>query len=157
MLFEIDNLCSIRTKSLGRKKDKITRKITKLRKRIFNLKKELIHQSASYITNNYSIVLMPKLETQEISRLETTTKYLAREITCTSHCTFFNHLKYKCKEKGVRFLHVNEDYTSQTCNKCGFKQKDEKEIHECSNCNYRCDRDVNGAFNILLKAIRVPG
>jgi putative transposase len=154
LLLHADNLCSRIAKSNGKTKHKLQQQLIRLRKRIHNLKTELLHKTASFITDSYSTVLMPKLDTQQIAALSTTTKYLARELNNTRHMSFFNHLKYKCLEKGVKFLHVEEYYTSQTCHKCGHLHKTSEEIHSCPSCEYVGDRDLIGALNILLKAVR---
>lgn len=154
LLLQTDALYGRLTKTNGKQRDKIKRQLIKLRKRIHNLKTELTHRSTAFITDNYSTVLMPKLDTQQIAALSTTNKYLARELNNTRHMSLFNHLRNKCLEKGVTFLHVEEHYTSQTCHECGHLHKTDKEIHSCPKCGYTGDRDLIGALNILLKAVR---
>lgn len=154
LLYEIDNICSEMTKTSGRKKDKLKQKLIRLRKRIHYLKHELLYQSANYITNKYSIVLCPKLNIPLLAALKTTNKFLARELYNSNHCKFFNHLEYKCKEKNVKFLHVSEHYTSQTCHQCGTLHKTNEEIRCCPNCGCEGDRDLIGSLNILLRAVR---
>ena len=154
LLLQTDAMYGRLSKASGKQRDKLKRQLVKLRKRIHNLKTELTYRSAAFITDNYSTVLMTKLDTQQIASLSTTNKYLARELNNTRHMSFFNHLKYKCLEKGVTFLHVEEHYTSQTCHECGHIHKTDKEIHSCPKCGYIGDRDLIGALNILLKAVR---
>ena len=51
---------------------------------------------------------------------------------------------------------VTEEYTSKTCSKCGHihtKLRGNKQF-VCPDCGHAIGRDVNGAFNILLKALR---
>jgi len=55
-----------------------------------------------------------------------------------------------------RVLEVGEDYTTQTCGKCGKLHKeigsDKTFCCPQRNCDFTCDRDhVNGARNILLR------
>jgi putative transposase len=53
-----------------------------------------------------------------------------------------------------RVIEVGEDYTTQTCGKCGKLHKEigRGETFCCpqSNCDFTCDRDVNGARNMIL-------
>jgi putative transposase len=154
LLLKADNLCGRITKSQGKQRDRFKTQLVSLRKRIHNLKTELLHKAGSFITDNYSTVLLPKLDTQQIAALNTTNKYLARELNNTRHMSFFNHMKYKCLEKGVKFLHVEEHYTSQTCHECGHLHKTDQETRSCPKCGYTGDRDLIGALNILLKAVR---
>ncbi|WP_446342318.1 zinc ribbon domain-containing protein [Coleofasciculus chthonoplastes] len=47
-------------------------------------------------------------------------------------------------------------YTSKTCSKCGnihTKLGGNKQF-VCPSCGHAIGRDINGAFNILLKALR---
>lgn len=154
LLLQADYLCGRMDKAHGKERDKWKQRLNHLRKRIHNLKTDLLHQAAAYVTDNYSTVLMPKLDTQQIAALSTTNKYLARELNNTRHCGFFDHLQRKCLEKGVTFLHVGEEYTSQTCPHCGALHKSEDEWKTCARCGFSCDRDVSGALCILLKAAR---
>lgn len=147
----LDNLYSMRAKGDRSKAIQIKR----LRKDVFYLKKELRDQCSNFLTKRYDVVLMPKLETGKLCikanrRLTTKT---ARSLLQAGHCQFFNSLKMKCLERGVRFLEVKEHYTSQTCPCCGCLNKC-NEVYVCTSCSFKHDRDVVGALNIFLKAVR---
>ena len=69
-----------------------------------------------------------------------------------SHYKFKQHLFYKAEEYGWMIHEVTEEYTSQCCGNCGIlsnKYKNREKI--CDNCDYKINRDINGARNILLK------
>jgi transposase len=69
-----------------------------------------------------------------------------------SHYKFRQHLLHKCKEYGCQISVNSEEYTSKCCGKCGFlSEKYKDRIKECTNCNKKIHRDINGARNILLK------
>ncbi|MEQ9484891.1 MAG: zinc ribbon domain-containing protein [Coleofasciculus sp. F4-SAH-05] len=59
--------------------------------------------------------------------------------------------------KGRQFKHLRyQEYTSKTCSKCGHvhtKLGGNKRF-VCPSCGHTIGRDINGAFNILLKALR---
>ena len=60
-----------------------------------------------------------------------------------------------CKLKSVKYLLVDEYYTSKICSKCGNyndKLKGEK-IYNCSKCSIKIDRDINACRNILIKTL----
>lgn len=140
---------------LDREQNKETR--IKLRKRIANLKDELRNKSANFLAKRYDLILMPKLDTAKLSikatrRLKTKT---VREMLNAGHSKFFHSLKSKCLENGTKFLHVGEEYTSQTCPSCGELNKC-NEVYKCKKCSYKHDRDMVGALNILLKAVQNP-
>lgn len=71
-----------------------------------------------------------------------------------SHYRFRQHLTNKASEYGCKIDIVTEEYTSQTCTKCGHKSTNyDYREKTCEKCNYKIDRDLNGSRNILLKNI----
>lgn len=136
-------------------KQQLKSKVKQIRKRVFYLKKELRDQCASFLSKRYDLVMMPKLETGKLvmkgtRRLTTKT---CRALLNAGHCKFFDVLKDKCWENGTKFMHVREEYTSQTCPNCGTLNKC-GETFSCKNCSFKHDRDIVGAFNIMLKGVR---
>ena len=130
-------------------------KVQKQGKRIDNLKRELRFQAANLISKRYDLFMMPKLEVKRLSEKSTRklkTK-VVRALLTAGHCKFFDTLKDKCWENGCRFLQVREEYTSQTCPECGELNKC-GETYKCQSCGFGHDRDVVGALNIMLKAVR---
>ncbi len=69
------------------------------------------------------------------------------------HYSFRQMLKYKCRERGVRYIEVSEAYTSQTCSRCGKKGDRNRGIFTCPHCGYEVNSDVNGAVNIAKRAL----
>ena len=69
-----------------------------------------------------------------------------------SHYTFRQILEYKARQYNSNVIVVNEAYTSKTCGRC-FRRNNvgSSKTYKCSYCNLECDRDINGARNILLK------
>jgi transposase len=139
------------------KDKKVKEKINRLRKRLCNLKIEIRNQCANFLSKRYDLILMPKLDVKQLilkanRRLKTKT---VRQMLSAGHSGFFKFLKEKCEENGCQFLHVREEYTSQTCPCCGCLNKC-NEIYKCRKCDYFQDRDLTGALNIMLKAITNP-
>lgn len=62
---------------------------------------------------------------------------------------FFRFLKYKAENAGREFNRINPRYTSQTCSKCGQRQKMPLKcrVFICV-CGLILDRDLNAARNI---------
>lgn len=136
-------------------KEKDHKKQRRLRKRVFYLKKEMHDQTASFIAKRYDLVLMAKLETGRLGRKQSRrlrTKTV-REMMNAGHGRFFERLKDKCWEHGSKFMQVREEYTSQTCPCCGRLNRC-NEVYKCKGCGFEQDRDMVGALNILLKAVR---
>jgi len=72
-----------------------------------------------------------------------------------SYSTVLNRLELLCEEKGIDYRKVNPAYTSQTCSKCGFRHKDNRnsEKFKCLDCNFEADADYNASINILHRGI----
>lgn len=145
-LLKLDNMIS---------KNEDIKKVRKQRRRINNLKQELRFQVANLVSKRYDLFMMPKLEVKQLS--EKSTRKLktkeVRKLLNARHCQFFETLKDKCWENGCHFLQVREEYTSQTCPECGELNKC-GETYKCKNCCFKHDRDIVGALNIMLKAVR---
>jgi putative transposase len=65
-------------------------------------------------------------------------------------------LKHQAAKYGSVVVDVTEEYTSKTCSKCGHihtKLGGSKKF-KCPECGHNLDRDLNGAFNKILKALR---
>ena len=70
------------------------------------------------------------------------------------HFKFKERLKARCMlDPTTELTLVTEEYTSKTCTRCGRLNESlgGSRVFKCSMCNLICDRDVNGARNILLK------
>jgi len=74
-----------------------------------------------------------------------------------SFSKFTQQLEYKCIKAGIRFVRVNEAYSSQECSSCGIRRKSNRKhrgLYVCKSCGIRINADVNGARNILNKYLR---
>ncbi len=80
----------------------------------------------------------------------------ARAMVTLSHYKFKQTLKHQAAKHGCIVVDVTEEYTSKTCSKCGqiHKKLGGNKRFTCPSCGHKLDRDLNGAFNILLKALR---
>ena len=156
LLIQLDSLYSEQAKETDSKKKKsLKAKITRLRKTVCNLKQEMRYQCANYFSKTNDLVLMPKLKTGDLSikaNRKLTTKTV-RAMMNAGHGMFFNILKRKCWEQGTYFLEVPEHYTSKTCPCCGHLNVC-NEVYSCKSCKFRHDRDMVGALNIFLRAVR---
>jgi putative transposase len=131
---------------------------TQIRIQIKNLVNELHKKAAKYLVTKYKIIFLPTFETQQMvkkgkRKLATKT---ARTLVTLSHYRFKQMLKHQASKSGCIVVDVTEEYTSKTCSKCGHihtKLGGSKKF-KCPECGHTLDRDVNGAFNILLKALR---
>jgi transposase len=155
LLEKLDLLISRKTVSKGRAQEKIKKKIITLRKKIHYLKTELHNQTNNIVAKSSSLVLYPKLNTKDLSIKEgrqLTTKTV-RKMLNLGHCSAYEKLILKCKEHGTKLLTVSEAYTTKTCPCCGrLNTCSNERIYTCD-CNYKAERDLNGALNILLRSL----
>ena len=144
---KVDILKSLRDK----KQKKIKRKkILKINSKIRNVVDDIHWKTITYLRNNYTDVLLPSFDSQEMvtnTPLHSTTK---RRMLSLQHYTF----KRRLQEKTDINTHVvNESFTSKTCGQCGeinFRLCSSKTFR-CDSCGLTIDRDFNGARNIYLK------
>ena len=63
---------------------------------------------------------------------------------------FETYLKYKSEDRQKLVISVNPKYTSQTCSKCGFKDKlnRKRSNFKCLKCKYELHADLNASKNI---------
>ena len=77
---------------------------------------------------------------------------------------FKQKLRFKCEYYGISYIEVDENGTSITCARCGYKDKKNREhrgLFVCRKCGFVVNADVNGALNILKKvapeSVRIGG
>lgn len=83
---------------------------------------------------------------------------LNRAILDASPGEFRRQLDYKCTERGVALVAVDQFFpSSQICSACGSitKMPLVKRVYDCQQCGMLLDRDVNAAMNILREATRL--
>ena len=71
--------------------------------------------------------------------------------------TLVKRIKLTSERLGVRVEEVNPAYTSQTCSRCGTKDKNSRkgEVFTCTSCGYESDADLNASVNISMR-FRLP-
>lgn len=162
-------------------KKAMIRKINKLYRRIGNIVKELHNQTALFLCKKYKRILLPEFRTKqmvmdktkirekrkaEINEIKNKGKEKIREyakkvrlnkrvkfvMNMLKYYKFKQHLQTKCLEYGCKLKIVTEEYTTQCCGRCGkLSKKFNGRTKECEKCNFKINRDVNGARNILIK------
>jgi len=128
----------------------------KMQWRVRNLVDECHKKMVKFLCANYSVILLPSFETQQmVTRAQRKIgSKTARAMMTWSHYRFKQRLLFKRQEyPWCKVVICNEAYTSKTCGICGalhHKLRGEKTF-KCPACCVVIDRDVNGARNILLK------
>lgn len=162
LCFHLDRLVSRTALAKGAQYKRVRYKLRKaaqrIRVKIKALTDEIHNKLACHLTKNYGVIFLPKFETSNMVRkaqrqLNTKT---ARAMLSLSHYDFKQALKHHAAKRGCVVVDVTEEYTSKTCSCCGqiHHKLGGSKIFKCPSCGYKIDRDKNGAFNILLKALR---
>lgn len=152
----LDNLISKRDlcKAKQRKKS-LTKATRRMQQKIKDLISELHHKAARFLVDNFDVILLPTFETKDMASKN---KRKIRSKTVRSMLTFAHYrfkmfLKWKAKQTGKEVVDVSEAYTSRTHPQTGVVKNigGAKRIRLLNGS--WVDRDIVGAFNILLKAL----
>ncbi|CAG8648337.1 3914_t:CDS:2, partial [Ambispora gerdemannii] len=137
-------------KQLAKAQRKVSRRIKKSKRRkkavrilavkhekVANQRKDLAHKLSRELVEKYDLIAHEKLQIK-------------------------NMVKNRLEETGKRVVEVEARNTSQICNQCGEKRKEKlklsQRVFKCSYCDYKDNRDINAARNILKRAaLRING
>jgi len=129
--------------------------------RIRNRVAEMHKKTAVYLVQNYSVILLPKFDTQQMITKKQGGKYVraigsktARAMVTWSHYSFRQHLLQRARRVENCSVVLCDEYdTSKTCGKCGHKNHElgASKTFKCPVCTHIADRDFNAARNILLR------
>jgi len=95
---------------------------SRIHDKICSLVADLHHKFAKWLCESFSVVLLPKFETQQMIRRgqRKIRNKTARAMVTWSHYRFRMRLQDKAREYlGCKVLLVDEAYTSKTCGRCG--------------------------------------
>jgi len=169
---EIGKNMNIKLNRLNKQMDALDKRISEEKKfyRKCNLKKAKsriqfkkenivkdLHCKACNFLKRYAYIILPIFNVKNmISKDKALPKKVRRSMLDLSHFKFRQRLIQKTEETGSIILFCNEIMTSKTCTKCGKinEMLGKSKTFKCPSCHIEIDRDVNGARNILLRALR---
>jgi len=73
-----------------------------------------------------------------------------------------NFIEYKAKERGIPFIKINPQYTSQECSYCSIiGERDHKHFicrnKHCEKRDVKLNADINAAFNVGKRSLQIGG
>ena len=115
-----------------------------------------------YLCESYKLIFLPKFTTQQMVRRATRKikSKTARAMMTYAHFRFRQRILDKARNyENVQVVIVNEAYTSKTCTKCGVIKANlgGAKTFKCSSCDWKGDRDINGARNIYIRSVIEAG
>ena len=150
----LDKLQSLRDDKIIRQKS-YDKKRCRIQSKLSNYIDEMHFKTIAFLTKNYTSILLPSFESQDMVCSKKLHKSVKRDMMNFRFYKFQQRLIHKCSLlKHCNVTIVNEAYTSQTCGYCGNLNKTSNEVIHCGKCNRSYDRDVNGARNIYLKYVK---
>ena len=145
-----------RCKAGSKNRYKVKLKIQRLYLKIRNARKHMIYKLANKIIKENDIIAIENLDVKSMYQVHKIAKHL-KNIPISE---FIRVLKYKSNWLGKKVIEINKYYpSSQSCNRCGFKNEEVKDLSvrkwTCPRCGLIHDRDINASINIMFEGLKI--
>jgi putative transposase len=129
--------------------------VARVHERIAFRRDNFTHQHSRQIVDRFGVICVEDLSVNRMIH----THCLAKSIADASWSAFLSQLSSKAEEAGRAFVKVNPAYTSQTCSRCGHRQKMPLDVRvfDCPCCHVQLDRDLNASLNIRAVGLHSLG
>ena len=137
-------------------REKARIKVARLHEHVSNQRLDNAHKMTTSLVRDYDLIAIETLMPKNMVK----NHRLAKAISDAAWGEIVRQLEYKCNWYGKELVKVDRFYpSSQTCNSCGFKNSNTKNLAvrewDCPKCGAHHDRDVNAAKNILDEGLRI--
>jgi IS605 OrfB family transposase len=124
------------------------RKLKRLSGRVNRFMADANHRISKEIVNSDADTF--SLERLHIGKKKRNGKRFNRLLGTWAYAQLQEFVGYKADEMGKSVVYVNPRHTSQTCSKCGFRKKANRNgsIFRCKKCGFELHSDLNAARNI---------
>lgn len=126
--------------------------VARVYERIAWRRKNFTHQHSRKIVNQFGIICVEDLNVNRMVH----NHCLAKSMSDVAWSACFDQLSRKAEEAGRELRRVNPAYTSQTCSRCGHRQKMplSERVYHCPCCLLVIDRDLNASRNICALGLQ---
>lgn len=137
---------------------KITLKIQRKYQIISNKRLELINLITNDLVKKYDILVVENLSVKEM--LQKSNSSLSNKMQNSSFYEIIKQLERKAYLYGKKVIKIDRFFpSSQLCSKCGYRNKDLKNIDIrtwiCPKCDSNNDRDINASINIMKEGKKI--
>ncbi len=139
------------------KRHKCRRVVSRVHERIVNKRKDFAHKLSRKLVNSYGKIAIEDLSINNMQK--DNFRCINKGIADVAWRSFFDMLIYKAECADRIVVKVNPAYTSQTCSRCGYRQKLNlsDRTFQCPCCSLSLDRDINAAINIHSLGLQTGG
>lgn len=146
---------------------KLKQELQKLHQHLRNIRQDWLHKASKLLVTKFDVIAVEDLKLKNMTKsAKGTAKKPGKNVAAKSGLnrnlldnglgTLVSLLEYKCRWYGKELVKVRPHYTSQTCSKCNFRSKKNREDQAtfvCKKCGLEMNADKNAAKNILALAI----
>lgn len=144
-------------KAKGRKNwNKQRIKVARIHEKIQNTRIDHLHKISHQLISENQVIVSEDLAVSNMVKNHN----LAKAISDCGWYELTRQLTYKAEWNGRTYIKIGRYVpSSQTCNICGYVNKDTKDLSVrewiCHECGTKHDRDINAAINILNEGLRL--
>ena len=140
----------------SKNREKQRKKLAIIHEKTANQRKDFLHKLSKKLVEKFDCICIEDLDMKALSQA----LKFGKSVMDNGWGMFINFLEYKSKEVGKKLVKVGKYFaSSQICSKCGYKNKEVKDLSirkwECPKCKVVHDRDINAAINIRNEEIRI--